>query len=616
VAHRKRSVASQKQPRGRSLTRWYLAGLLAVCLLGCFGYWLRTHRAPVPPSGSPAVTAVELPSIPFHDITDEAGIRFIHVNGAAGEKLLPETMGGGCAFFDYDNDGKPDLLLINSRPWDQGIAGAVAPTMALYHNDGNGHFTDVTAGSGLDVSFYGMGVAVGDFDNDGLVDVFITGVGGNHLFRNKGGGKFEDVTAKAGVAGEGGWSTSAAWVDVDNDGLLDLFVCNYVDWSPQKDTSQQFAIPGVGRAYGPPLAFAPTFCQLLHNNGDGTFTDISERAGVRVSDPATHRPLGKSLAVAPIDLDGDGWIDLIVANDTTPNFVFHNRGDGTFEEMGLRSGLSLGAGGEARGAMGVDTAFFRNDDALGVAVGNFAEELNALYLSQGKLNAMAFRDEAMATGIGSATRHVLTFGLFFFDADLDGRLDLLMANGHIEPSIERLKTPQRYRQSATFLWNRGPSFPAGTAPDFVALTDKQCGPDLFKQIVGRGASYADIDGDGDLDVILTQAGGPPLLLRNDQKLGHHWLRVKLIGDPAQRVNRDAIGAWVTAVVGGARLRRQVMPTRSYLSQVELPVTFGLGKSDHVDRLTIDWPNGSHQDVAIPRVDAEMIVRQAHAGEHR
>jgi hypothetical protein len=277
----------------------------------------------------------DLPAIPFTDITAQSGITFVHTNGAAGDKLLPETMGGGCAFFDYDNDGKPDLLLINSAPWPRPAAStapATAPskpqTMALYHNDGNGHFTDVTAGSGLDVSLYGMGVAVGDFDNDGLVDVFITGVGGNHLFKNLGNGKFADVTAAAGVGGDGGWSTSAAFVDVDNDGLLDLFVCTYVQWDRDADFNQGFNINGV-RAYGPPLAFAGTFCQLYHNNGNGTFTDVSERAGIRVINPATRKPAGKSLAVTPIDLDGDGHIDLVVANDTVPNFVFHNRGDGT-----------------------------------------------------------------------------------------------------------------------------------------------------------------------------------------------------------------------------------------------------------------------------------------------
>ena len=601
----RRAVSSRIASRRRG---WILAFLIIGALV-IVGVWVSTRPSPklAPPQATANTDSP--PAIPFTEISESAGVHFIHTNGATGEKLLPETMGGGCAFFDYDNDLHPDLLLINSRPWQQVLSADSAPTMALYHNDGKGRFTDVTKGSGLDVSFYGMGVAVGDFDNDGLVDVFITAVGGNHLFRNLGNGHFEDITAKAGVGGDGGWSTSAAFVDVDNDGLLDLFVCNYVTWTPQEDAGQKFNIPGVGRAYGPPIAFAGTHCQLFHNNGDGTFKDISKSAGIQVSDPTTQRPIAKSLAVAPIDLDGDGWIDLIVANDTTPNLVFHNRGDGTFEEIGLKTGLALGAGGEARGAMGIDTAYFRNDDTLGIAVGNFADELNALYLTQGARQAMTFRDEALGTGVGPATRHVLTFGLFFFDADLDGRLDLLMANGHIEPSIDQLNTPQHYRQPATILWNRGQSTPAGKFPDFIPMSEKECGTDLFKPIVARGTAYADIDGDGDLDLIITQIGTAPRLFRNDQQLHNHWLRIKLIGDPKQRVNRDAIGAWVEATIGAQHLRRQVMPTRSYLSQVELPITLGLGKRDHVDHLIIHWPNGSQQVVPVPKVDTEMVVRQ-------
>jgi hypothetical protein len=268
--------------------------------------------------------------------------------------------------------------------------------------------------------------------------------------------------------------------------------------------------------------------------------------------------------------------------------------------------MAFGISGEARGAMGIDAAFFRNDGTLGIAVGNFAEELNALYLSQGLRSAMTFQDEAMTTGIGPPTRHVLTFGLFFFDADLDGRLDLLMANGHIEPSIDSLNTPQHYRQSATLLWNRG-SFPLGRNADFVPLTARECGADLFQPLAARGATFADIDGDGDLDLLITQSGGPARIFRNDQKSGNHWLRVKLIGDPAQRVNRDAIGAWVELTVAGRTMRRQVMPARSYLSQVELPVTFGLGRSDHIDHLTVLWPNGARQDVTIDRVDQQCEV---------
>ncbi len=481
--------------------------------------------------------------------------------------------------------------------------------MKLYHNNGDGSFTDVTAGSGLDVSYYGMGVAVGDYDNDERVDVFITALGGNHLYRNLGNGKFQDVTASAGVGGDGSWSASAAFIDIDNDGRLDLFVCNYVQWSKDKDANQAFRIPGVGRAYGPPLAFAGTYCFLYRNNGDGTFTDISEKAGIRVKD-AKGRPAAKSLAVAPIDIDGDGFIDLIVANDTVPNFLFHNKRDGTFEEIGARSGLAVNSSGEARGAMGIDAGYFRNDETMGVAVGNFAEELNALYVSHGSAADMTFTDDATSTGVGPPTHHVLTFGLFFFDADLDGRLDLFMGNGHIEPEIDRLETQQRYRQPAIFLWNRGTA--SAGRPDFLPLSAKECGADLFKPLVARGAAYADIDGDGDLDMIVTQLAGPPHLLRNDQKLGHHWIRLKLIGDPAQRTNRDAIGAWAEVQIGSQRLRRQVMPTRSYLSQVELPITFGLGDHDRVDRLTILWPNGSRQEISSPKIDGLTEIKQAPA----
>jgi hypothetical protein len=597
--------------RARGRSRWVIAALVVAVVGGSLIFWRtrRSGRTQPPQPAAQSVAVATLPSIPFTDITASAGINFVHTNGAAGEKLLPETMGGGCAFFDFDNDGSPDILLINSRPW-SASAGS-APMMALYHNDGHGHFTDVTAGSGLDVSLYGMGVAIGDYDNDGLPDVLITAVGGCRLFHNDGHGHFTDVTATAGVGGDAGdWSTSAAFVDIDNDGLLDLFVCNYVQWDRQRDVSQGFTIPGVGRAYGPPRAFAGTFCRLHHNDGGGHFTDISEKAGIRVTDSLTGKPAAKALAVAPIDLDGDGWMDLVVANDTTPNFLFHNKGNGTFEEIGARSALAYSSAGEARGAMGIDAALFHSDEegqAMAVAVGNFAEELNALYVSQGPRRAMTFHDEAMASGVGPATRHVLTFGLFFFDADLDGRLDLLMVNGHLEPQIDQLPNQaQRYRQPPILMWNTG----SGRAtPKFAPLTSKECGAEFFAPLVARGAAYADIDGDGDLDLLVTQTGGPPHLYRNDQKLGHHWLRLKLIGDPARHVNRDAIGAWVEVDVGSQHVRRQVMPTRSYMSQVELPVTIGLGKASRPDRVTVVWPNGQRQEVGEYKVDGVTKVEQ-------
>jgi hypothetical protein len=544
--------------------------------------------------------AEDVPVAKFTDITAAAGITFTHVNGAYGDKLLPETMGGGVAFFDFDNDGRQDLLFINSSYWPGHTPpGKAPPTMALYHNDGHGRFTDVTAGSGLDITLYGMGVAIGDYDNDGLPDVFITGVGGNHLFHNEGKGKFRDVTAEAGAGGApDGWSTSAAFVDYDNDGKLDLFVCNYIRWSPQLDLAAPYELPKIGRAYGPPRNFAGVFPYLYHNNGGGRFTEVSAQAGIRVTNTATGLPVAKSLAVAPVDVDNDGWIDLVVANDTVQNFLFHNKHNGTFEEIGARSGIAYDAYGLTRGAMGIDSARFRSDDALGIAIGNFANEMNALYMAQ--RDSLLFADEAVKEGLGPASQRLLKFGLFFFDYDLDGRLDVLTANGHLEPEINRLEPTQQYRQPAQLFWNRGDTKGLG----FVPVPPNKSGTDLFKPIVGRGSAYADIDGDGDLDVVLCQVGGPPLLLRNDQNLGHHWIRLKLIGT---RSNRDAIGAWIRARVGGRTLARQVMPTRSYLSQSELPVTIGLGQTDKIDSLEILWPSGTTQKIDPPALDRLTIV---------
>ncbi|HYG34610.1 MAG TPA: VCBS repeat-containing protein, partial [Clostridia bacterium] len=337
-----------------------------------------------PLAGALGNLAEDVPLVKFTDITAAAGIRFVHNNGAYGDKLLPETMAGGVAFFDFNNDGHQDLLLVNSTYWPGHLpAGKQPTTSALYQNDGQGHFTDVTAGSGLDISFYGMGVAVGDYDNDGLVDLFITAVGGNHLFHNEGQGKFREVTQDAGVGGAAdGWSTSAAWIDYDNDGKLDLFVCNYIQWSAELDRAAPYELPNIGRAYGPPRNFGGAFSYLYHNEGGGRFSDVSASAGIQVRHLATRLPMAKSLAVAPIDVDNDGWIDLVVANDTVQNFLFHNERNGRFKEIGARSGIAFDAYGLTRGAMGIDSARFRNDDALGIAIGNFANEMNALYVSQ------------------------------------------------------------------------------------------------------------------------------------------------------------------------------------------------------------------------------------------
>ncbi|MSU20416.1 MAG: CRTAC1 family protein [Pedosphaera sp.] len=552
---------------------------------------------------APEIPTVDIPTARLTDITASAGITFVHNNGAYGDKLLPETMGGGVAFFDFDNDGDQDLLFVNSTYWPGKIPNGKNPTTcALYRNDGTGHFEDVTAGSGLDVTLYGMGVAVGDYDNDGLVDVFLTAVGENRLFHNLGHGKFADVTAQAGVAGSTAeWSTSATWIDYDNDGDLDLFVCNYVRWSREIDFEVDYRLVGIGRAYGPPMNFPGTFPYLYRNDGQGHFTDVSQQSGVQIKNPATGVPMAKSLGVAPVDINGDHWIDLVVANDTIQNFVFTNQHDGTFKENGARAGIAFDSYGQTRGAMGIDAARFRNDDALGIAIGNFANEPSALYVSQ--RDSLIFADEAITEGVGPAGRLLLKFGLFFFDYDLDGRLDVLTANGHLEEEINKIQQSQQYRQPAQLFWNSG----SNKGFRYIPVPPSKSGPDLFKPMVGRGSAFADIDGDADLDVVLTQIGGPPLLLRNDQQLNHHWLRLKLVGT---RSNRDAMGAWVKVRVGNKTLSRQVMPTKGYLSQSELPITIGLGNAISVEEIIVTWPGGTSQKIGSVQIDKLNVIQQS------
>ncbi len=555
---------------------------------------------------APQRAAVTPPPARFTDVTAASGIDFVHHNGAYGEKLLPETMGGGVAVIDVANNGRADLLFVDSGSWPWKPAQQSYPTLRLYRNDGHGHFHDATAGSGLDsVHLYGMGVAVGDFDNDGYDDIVVTGIGGIHLLRNLGGtGRFEDVTRRAGIAsGPGDWNTCAAFFDADNDGFLDLFVCRYVRWSPAIDRAMDFRMTGIGRAYGPPNSFEGTYPRLFRNNRNGTFTDVSEKAGLRVVNPATGKPIAKSLGVLPIDLKGDGWMDLVVANDTVRNFLFLNQHDGTFKEVGAESGLAYDVNGNARGAMGIDAAYYRNDQDLAINIGNFANEMSALYVGGGP--KARFEDLAVVEGIGAATRQALTFGVLFFDYDLDGRLDLFHANGHIEDRINQVQASQQYAQPMKLFWNCGNGCPGA----FVEVPAGQLGA-LSKAIVGRGAVYADLDGDGDLDLVVTQIGGPALVLKNGQASGSHWLRVRLEG--GGKVNRDAIGSWVELTANGVMQRRQVMPTRGYLSQVERTLTFGLGKADIVEALRVRWTDGTAQDVAVPGVDREIHVKKAAA----
>jgi hypothetical protein len=555
-------------------------------------------QAPMVPKQAP----VSPPAVTFADITKAAGIDFVHINGAYGEKLLPETMGGGVAFLDYDNDQDQDLLFVNSGAWRTESPSAKHAIAALYRNDGSGHFENTTVQSGLTASGYGMGAAVGDYDNDGWVDVLITALGENHLFRNVR-GTFAEVTEQAGVAGEAdAWSTASAFFDYDNDGDLDLFVANYVRWSRELNLELGFQLTGIGRAYGPPTNFPGSYSYLYRNDDDGSFTDVSRTSGIQITNAASGEAVGKALAVMPVDFDQDGRMDLFVANDTVQNFLFHNQSNGRFEEVGAMFGLAFDRDGNATGAMGVDVAHFRNDRDIGFAVGNFASEMTSLYVSQGSY--AQFADEAIIEGLGAATRRVLTFGLFFFDYDLDGWLDLFQANGHLEEAINIVQPSQRYAQAPQLFWNCATQ--CETA--FLEVAAAETGA-LAKPFVARGASFADIDSDGDLDIVITQVGGRPALLRNDQQLGHHWLRVRLIGDT---VNRDGIGAKVEALTGTRRQHRLVMPTRSYLSQVEMPVTFGFDELANVDRLRVQWPDGSVQDLHDVAADQVLVIEQSRA----
>ncbi len=596
---------------GRALRGSLLAALAIFALVGgWFGVKYLTREqeeTKVVEIEAPQVrqsAGVSLPKIPLLDITADAGIDFTHYSGAVGEKLLPETMGSGVAWIDYDNDGDQDLLLINSCDWPwsrEGDAVADEHLCRLYANDGSGQFSDVTAQVGLNQSFYAMGVAVGDYDNDGWTDLFLSAVGHNRLLKNET-GVFRDLTEQAGVAGaEQDWSTSCGFFDYDNDGLLDLIVCNYVDWSRDKDLSQSFSIDGENRAYGPPRAFGGTFSSLYHNDGEGKFSDVSEAAGLHVRNRDTSVPLGKAMGVAPVDVDGDGYLDLVIANDTVRNFLLLNQRDGTFRESAELAGIAYDRNGNARGAMGIDAVAYRDDGTVAIGIGNFANEPSALYLASGP-NMAEFNDLAMATGLGPQTRLGLTFGLCFLDVDLDGGIDMLGVNGHLEAEINKVQTSQFYAQPPQLFWNAG----AAGGNQLVPLGDAETGMGFSQPLVGRGAAFADIDNDGDLDLVLTANGGPPRLLRNDQRLGHHWLRFKLIG---QQSNRSAIGARVEVRAGDSRWNRVVMPTRGYLSQSELPLTFGLGERQVVDGVTIYWPNGMRQEVEVDGVDQTIVVTE-------
>ena len=509
------------------------------------------------------------PGFRLVDVTAKAGIEFKHNSGAYGGKFLPETLGSGCAFLDYDRDGWQDILLINGMSWPGHPHQRSTPR--LYRNNRNGTFTDVTRQAGLDVEMYGMGVAVGDYNNDGFPDIFITCVGQNRLFKNTGKGTFVDVTRAAGFASQDAFSTSATWVDYDRDGLLDLFVCNYVKWSAEHDVF--CSLDGRHKSYCTPEAYRGQTCWLFHNRGNGTFEDVTASSGIFDSS-------SKSLGVVMLDYDRDGWPDLLVANDTQPNKLYRNLHNGKFKEVAVEAGLAFSAEGKARAGMGVDAADFDNSGVAGVAITNFDNEMIGFY-RPGKNGG--FEDVAMASGVGMASRNTLGFGCAFFDADLDGALDLLVVNGHIDDTVRNIRGNVGYAQSPQLFLNRNGGF-----HDVAA----EIGKDFLQPRVGRGLAYGDFDRDGDLDVLITTNDGPAVLLRNDQQSGNHSIRFYLIGTKS---NRDAIGATTRIFNGGSTQMRVVKGSSSYLSQSELPVTFGLGKQDSIERAVIEWPSGATEE---------------------
>jgi enediyne biosynthesis protein E4 len=520
----------------------------------------------------------------FVDVTNIAGLAFEHFTGAFGRKYLPETLGSGVVVFDADGDSLQDVLLPNGTSW-PGQARPSAATARLFRNKGGGIFEDITSRSGLGGPMYGMGAAAADFDNDGRADVIITAVGQNHLFRNAGGGHFVDVTDAAGLGGRSGFSTSALWFDYDRDGFLDLLICNYVKWTPETDVF--CSADGKAKSYCTPEAYPGTTSWLFHNRRNGTFEDVTAASGL-------FDPTSKALGVTMLDYDMDGWPDLFVANDTQPNKLYRNNGNGTFTELGLQAGLAFSEEGRARAGMGVDAADVDNTGRTSVVVTNFSGEMLGLYRPVG---GGQYSDVSPRSDIGRATRHTLGFGCFFFDVDLDGLQDLLVVNGHIDDTMSKVQGRVTYAEAPHLFRNIGQA-----RFEDVATT---MGGTFAQPKVGRGAAFGDFDGDGDPDVVLTSNAGPAFLYRNDVLNGNRVVRFTLRGAQS---NRDAIGAKVRVTAGGERYSKIVKTGSSYLSQSELPLSFGLGTRTSVDRVEIEWPSGGREDLkSLPAGVSYVIV---------
>src|SRR6266851_5525988 len=520
----------------------------------------------------------------FTDITQSAGIHFVHNNGAFGGKYLPETLGPGCAFIDYDGDGYPDILLINGEDW-SGHHRA-ASTLKLYHNNRNGTFTDVTAKAGLAVSMYGMGVAIGDYDNDGHDDIFISALGQSRLFHNNGNGTFTDVTASAGLSGIHEFSTGAAWVDYDRDGKLDLVVANYVQWTPETDL--RCTLDGAHKSYCTPESYKGASVRLWHNLGNGKFEDVTKKAGL-------YDPTSKGLGIAVLDYNNDGWPDLLVANDTQPNKLYKNNGNGTFTESAVTAGIAFSEDGIARAGMGVDAVDYDRSGRPSIIISNFSNQMMTLYHNEG--NGL-FVDEAPRSSIGRNSLLTLGFACFFFDYDLDGWPDIFVANGHIDSDIERIQKRIKYRQPPHLFRNLG----GGKFEEVTASV----GAAFDSPRVARGAAYADIDNDGDLDLLITTNAGPALLFRNDGGNRNHALRVKLQGT---RSNRDGIGAVVRIEYGGEKQWQMMRSGSSYLSQSEMVLTFGLGQKTSVSSVQIEWPSGQTDQLTNVAADQTITVEE-------
>ncbi len=534
-------------------------------------------------SGTPAAAS----GVTFRDVTQQSGIRFVHNNGAFGKKYLPETLGAGVAFIDYDNDGWPDIFLVNSTDWPGHAQKRSTPK--LYHNNHDGTFTDVTHKAGLDAEeFYGMGVAVGDFDNDGYDDLFVTAYGQSRLFHNNGNGTFTDVTQKFGLGGIREFSTSAAWIDYDKDGRLDLVVANYVQWSPETDL--YCTLDGKSKSYCTPESYKGMSVRLWHNKGDGTFEDATKKAGL--ADPTS-----KTLGVAVLDYDGDGWPDLLFSNDTQPNKLYRNNGNGTFTEKAVLAGVAFSEDGVARAGMGVDAADYDRSGHPSVLITNFANQMLSLYHNEG---TGLFVDEAPRSEIGRASLLTLGFGCFFFDYDLDGWPDVLVANGHIDPEIQRVQVNVKYAMPPHLFRNLGKGH-------FEEVT-KSLGPAFSTPRVGRGAAYADIDNDGRLDVLISANAGPVVLFRNEatDEAANRSLRVKLVGTKS---NHDGIGTTVRLTAGGESQSQVLRSGSSYLSASELVLTFGLAHRDKADTIEIVWPSGQLDRLSNVNAGRTIVVTE-------